>query len=92
MHQLIGLDYIPIIPIILESVRKPVIFEFFFFTQSGWRCIFACLFSAGDFYSFATADGGWWREGMKKSLRQDVLKMKMVFALICLQLEFPVGF
>ena len=29
MHQLIGLGYIPIIPIIFESVRKPVIFEFF---------------------------------------------------------------
>lgn len=58
MHQLIGLDYIPIIPIMSESVWKPVIWGFFF-TQSGFG---AAFFSAGDFYSFTTADGGWWRE------------------------------
>ena len=41
MHQLIGLDYIPIIPIILESVRKPVIFEFFFHPK--WLALHFCV-------------------------------------------------
>lgn len=91
MHQLIGLDYIPIIPIILESVWKPVIWGFFFHPTVVSGNIFQGHFSAGDFYSFATADGGWWREDTSNLSDKMCWRWRWFFSLICL-LRIPVFF